>query len=643
MTTIDFEVNKNTIREFKKLLDRLKLDPHIPTITEWAEKKRYLPDGVTENPGMWEASFVPYAIEIQENLHLDSPVRITTIMKSTQSLMTTTIENAIGHSIDYGLHSILYVISALDMAKMRSSAAFDPLINHAGLQERIKHISFRKGQKKSADTSLYKELAGGRRLLLTSYNSISDLKSFSWDFIIMDELDEAPPTIKDQGDPEEIIIKRGQTIDNLKVVKISTPKSIDVSRIWKAFKSGDQREYMIPCPRCGGYQYLEIRKEHRDYGLYGEYSIDNRNRASLLEDSVRYKCKLCGKDFFEKEKESFMLEKSLGGLAYWEAQAEAQDPRDRSYHISAMMSPMTKWYNIISDFLKTDFGKNIKAHENFVITNEGLPFVKNRNYKPWEILKERAEDYQLGVPPEGVLIIVGGLDVHKRWLGLHLVGYGHEMEAWSFDYKTFEGTVADINDKIWQDVKDYCEKRFSVEGIPDELEIARIAVDISYNPNQDKTLDNETLKRETNAAVKFCKKNKKFIAIKGLAEEKFDATQGIARKTNSKQGIDMYLVAVSAIKDEIFNNIDYVEGAWAIHFSKHYDDEIFRQFLSEVWEEDATGKMGYKRIYANHVFDSFIYSRVAVETLGMSVWTAAQWDDYKMMLLQYDPDEYENE
>jgi phage terminase large subunit GpA-like protein len=270
------------------------------------------------------------------------------------------------------------------MAALRSSAAIDVMIDNSDLKEYIRPITKRKNQRKNNDNILYKELAGGRRFLLTSYNSIAMLKSFPWDLIVMDEIDEAPPFIKNQGDPESIIEVRGKTIDNLKLAKLSTPIQAENSRIWKAFKSGDQREYMIPCPRCGGFQFLEMMKDGRDYGLYGDYTVDKTHRSTFVEGTARYKCKLCGEDFFEYEKPGFMLEKSRGGLAYWEPRARAQDPRDRSYHMSSMMSPMTQWSNILIDYAKTGFGKKLQDYKSFVINTEGLPFFTNTVYKPWK-------------------------------------------------------------------------------------------------------------------------------------------------------------------------------------------------------------------------------------------------------------------
>ena len=629
-------VKSNSIAQIISLSRALKIDPALPTVTEWAAANRYLPAGSTERPGLWQPDFMPYLLEIQENMHPDSPVRIMTVMKSTQSGATTAIENYIGQTIQYGLHNILYVISDLDMAKMRSQGAIDLLIDFSGLKDCIKPITKRDNQRKSGDTMLYREFSGGHRFLMTSYNSIAKLKSFSWDLIIMDELTEAPPELAGQGDPEVIVEARGKTIRDLKVVKLSTPSASGACRIYRAFRSGDQREYMIPCPRCGGFQYLEFMKESRTWGLYGDYEFDKRGKGSLVPMTARYKCKLCSGDFYEHERDQFMPCRETGGLAYWEPQGTAQDSRDRSYHVSAMMSPMTEWANIITDYLKTDMGKNLQEYKNFVITNEGWHFENDKKLILWDEIKGRAEKYERGKVPQGPYIITAGVDVHKNRLICQLVALGPGMEAWSFDHDEFFGKTADIHSNAWEDLKAWCGRTFAVPALGGiELGISCVAVDISYNPNRDATLTDAELRTEVNAAILFCKQNKElFIPVKGVEN---GGSKGftITQKRHSTYDIDFYLVDVSAIKDEVIHTIDLKEGPGAVHFPKSYEDEYFKEFCAEVYGEDpATGKVGYYKIYPhNERWDTFIYAMAAAKVNKLDTWDDDRWAEMRYELL----------
>ena len=630
-------VTGNAISQIISLARALKTDPAIPSITGWAEQNRYLPAGTTERPGMWQASFVPYTVEIQECLHPDHPARIISIMKSTQSVMTTIVENAIGHSIKYGLHNILYVISDLDMAKLRSQGAIDVLIDFCGLAEYIKPITKRDTQRKSGDTMLYREFSGGHRFLMTSYKSIAKLKSFSWDLIVMDELVEAPLELAGQGDPEAIIEARGKTIRDLKVVKLSTPSASGACRIYKAFRSGDQREYMTPCPRCGGFQHLEFMKETRTWGLYGDYEFDKRGKGSLIAGTARYKCKLCEKDFYEYERDKFMPSKETGGLAYWEPQGTAQDSRDRSYHVSAMMSPMTEWPNIITDYLKTGMGKNLREYKNFVITNEGWHFENDKRLILWDEIKGRAENYVRGKVPEGPFIITAGVDVHKNRLICQLVAWGPGMEAWSFDHEEFFGKTADINSGAWENLRAWCSRPFAIPALGGlELHVSCAAVDISYNPNKDAHLEDGQLRADVNSAVLFCKRNEGFfIPVKGI-EEKSHGLLTVNLRRHKTYEIDFYLVDVSAIKDEVMRNIDIKEGPGAVHFTKDYEDEYFKEFCAEVYGEDpATGKTGYYKIYQrNERWDTFIYACAAAKINKLDTWDEDRWAEMRYRLME---------
>jgi phage terminase large subunit GpA-like protein len=649
------EIRKNTLSHIYDFVSGIKTDPYIPPVTDWAAGNRYLPSGSTERPGRWDAGLSSYTVEIQENLHRDSPIRITSTLKSAQSMLTTMAENVIGHSIEYGLHNILYIISDIALARIRSSFSIDVMIDRSGLAGKIRPVAKRVGQRKTADTVLYKELFGGRRLLMTSYNCGDALDSLSWDFIIMDELDKAPPELKGIGDPEGIIEARGKTIRKLKVLKLSTPSIAGRSRIYRAFKTGDQREYMVPCPRCGGFQFLEFMKEERKYGLYGDYTIitgkkekkvsgtaglygdktkEKIAKRTLIEGSERYKCKLCGKDFYDDERyerSKFMIEKSLGGEAYWQPFAAPVDKRDRSYHISAMMSPMTRWENILSDFAKSNYGKNINMYRNFIITNEGLPYFNKSVFKSWEILKKRAEKYERGTPPEGVLLLTAGVDVQKDRLELQVIGWGYGMEAWSIDHLVFKGVTANVNSIAWQQLLEYCDRYFKMPGIKSEMCITKVGIDASYNPNKDYSMADVGLRMETDAVYAFCSRNVgRYVPIRGIEES--DCL--IVQRRHKAYGLDYYHVDVSAIKDELFANIERKRGAYSLHFTKDYSDDFFKQFLSEARKEGDDGRTRYVKINArNETLDTYVYARACMNIIGADRWSDEEWEVWKESIM----------
>ena len=417
-------------------IDNIKLDYKIPLPSEWASENRYLPQGTTEFPGYVDHTVAPHLVEIQDSMHPDSGIISVTVMKSTQSLVTTAFENTIGHSIDYRLHNILYIISSKNVAKMRSSAAIDVLIDYSGLAHCVKPISERMSRK-VADNTFYKELAGNRRLMMTSYNSIGDAKSLTWDYIIFDELVEAPHELKGQGDPESIFEGRGKTARKLKLAKISTPIR-ENDRIHTNFKKGDQRYYNCPCPHCGEKQPLVMM------GMEGDYGLNARSEAiegidTIIPDSVEYICKYCQKGIKEHKK-GWMLNNGE-----WIPTVKPVNPAYRSYHVSNLMSPVMfySWERAMQEYCETNFGQNITKYKNFQIDVLGIPPVRTGEKTVWQEVKNKGEDYEIGKIPDGGLIVTGGVDVQKNRLELQCVAWGRDLESWAaVDYQVFYGDTS---------------------------------------------------------------------------------------------------------------------------------------------------------------------------------------------------------
>ena len=125
------DIDSHARDEILKTIEKWKIISYLELPSEWASENRYLPQGVTARPGKIDHSIAPHMVEICDCAHPDSGIKQITVMKSTQSLATTTIEHVIGWAIKNRLHNILYIISSLSMAKQRSSAAIDVLIDHS--------------------------------------------------------------------------------------------------------------------------------------------------------------------------------------------------------------------------------------------------------------------------------------------------------------------------------------------------------------------------------------------------------------------------------------------------------------------------------------------------------------------------------
>lgn len=606
-------------------------DAHIPLISEWASQNRYLPAGTTEYPGMVDHSLAPYSVEIMDSAHPDSDVDVITIKKGTQALITTAAENVIGHSIKYKLHNILYIISSLSMAKMRSSAAIDTMIDYSGLADCMKPISQR-AKKKVADGAFYKEMHGNRRLLMTSYNSIADAKSFSYSLIIMDELEEAPHgELKGQGDVEAIFRGRTKTIRGFKIIKISTPTNTQ-GRIHKNWLEGDQRKYFCQCPLCGELQVLELMTEGRQHGLFARSEMVDKLEL-IIPDSVGYICKFCKGTIKEYQKGQMLN----GGK--WIPTARPVNPRYRSYHISNLMSPVVfySWTQCMQEFAETGWGTNILKLKNFIIDVLGEAWEARTEKRSYIDLYNKSEDYPLGILPEGALIVTMGTDVQKMYLQYTVVAWGRDMQSWVIDEGKFhaQNGTKDKNDRCWQDWRNFIatkkyklKKRETVDVI-----ISRAAIDSGYNPDDDK-IDGTDITYE-HTVYEMVARTPRTIACRGnwKLKDTILKEERVKRQSPLKTRYDH---AINELKDEIFVKVDLPAGApGEMHFTKQLGEEFFRGFLSEVYAETEPGKWNYRKIYErNEPLDTWILARSAAEHLNLSSWTEQIWNDVEMRLLK---------
>lgn len=617
---IDCDIEIKSRDEIIACIKKWKTSAYIPAISEWASENRYLPAGTTEFPGMVDHSIAPHMVEIQDSLHPDSGVKCVTVMKSTQSLATTTIENVIGHSIKYKLHNILYIISSRNIAKIRSSAAIDVMIDNSSLAPLVKPISQRM-KRKTADNTFYKEFAGGRRLMMTSYNSIADAKSLNWDLIIMDELDEAPLELKGQGDPEKIFEGRGKTSRNLKIAKISTPTH-PKGRINMNFIAGDQRYFYCRCPHCGEYQVLVVMMDGRDHGLIARSeTIDNIEQ--VIPDTVRYICKFCKMEILEYQKGEMLA----GGK--WVPNSRPVNPEYRSYHISNLMSPIMfyTWRQCMQEYAETEWGQNIMKFKNFVIDVLGQSWEVKTEKRDWKELRHQADEYKLQTVPPGGLIICAGCDVQKSWIEMVVVTFGVNMESWVIDHQKFHGDTKDKTGTVWQDLRNFLlTKKYSLKNI--DLPIAMTAIDSGYNPDNEQTSDSDITTEHT--VYEFVARMPRAIACRGNAKLK----DTLLKEERVKRGGPLklrYDVATNELKDEIYVKIDIPSGSpGAIHFSRELSDDFFKGFMSEVFAELPSGKWGWKKVYErNEPLDCWILARAAAERLNLPTWTELIWTEYE--------------
>ena len=627
------EIYKIAGKKFlSRSLDKLPTSAIIPPVLDWLEKNRYMPKEITENYGQFNRFTAPHLIEPLARIHPDDDSTHIAIMKSVQSAATTTlIEGAMAFYTMFKLGSCLYLTSTKSMGRVRSSSALDVLIDNCGLADSIKPLSARM-KRKTADTTFYKEFAGGVKWLITSYNSIGDMKSNTFHLVCADEWDEAGVELADQGDIAGIIEGRTMAARQYKILYVSTPSRMETSRIYKSFLEGDQRLFFVPCPLCGKSQVLILRGQGKKHGLTFNLKKDQATGARLLDrKSVRYICEYCSGEFTEVHKQE-MLEAGAWVPTWQNSDSKPKSPYHRSYNNQGLLSPFLSWERICQQFINTEFGENLMLFKDFTINYMGRPWTSQSKKADWETIYERRDKYNPGEIPAGVLQLTAGADVHKDRIEVLVVGWGPGGESWIIEKKVFYGSTDDLNNPIWTELNLWA-LTTEYKILNKNWGITKIAIDQGYNPTEKKTLGrSKDYARKPNIVQEFVAANHIFISVRGVPGEGEIIRGHRVQGSNLKKRYD---VAVDVLKEDIFARLDRTEGPGSIHFPD-FEKENFKQFCSEVFKELKPRKFGWGKIYErNEVLDCYVYADAVAHYLGIKSRSFDVWNEYRQQMVDY--------
>ena len=444
--------------------DALTAEVHVLRPSEWAEAHRYLPASVTALPGPYQFSVAPYLREIVDCMSVDSPVREVAFMKGVQICATVgVLENTVGYCIEHVRTAPVMLLTAdAELAKLRMDSYIVPMIQASGLEHLITSADV-SNRRKTGKTDKKIEWVGGFLIPFGAQNA-NKLRSMSIRFLLRDEIDSYPDIVGKDGDPLKLSADRTAAYEgSRKILDISTPLIRGQSKIEQRFKRGDQRRYFVRCLKCNFAQVLKF--EHTNAGT-GEVSgiTWETEKGQLVHDSVRYLCQECQHPHTNDDK-TRLLSPEHG--AEWRPTAASAEPGYRSYHLSALYSPvgMQTWAACVSKWLEAwdverncpkDFG-HLQVFYNNVL---GEPFeLRGEKVRFEAVSAHRRHDYHFGQVPNRfaaqhcggtILLLTCTVDVHKDNLAVSVFGWCRDRRAILVDYWRFEGDTEQLdNPDTW--------------------------------------------------------------------------------------------------------------------------------------------------------------------------------------------------
>lgn len=548
------------------------------TVSQWADTKRILSREASAEPGQWDTGRTPYLREIMDCFS-NPAVEQVVFMKSARIGGTECGNNVVGYFVEQDPCSMLAILPTVDMAKGWSKEQLAPMIRDTPcLRDRVKDP----GSRDSGNTIQQKNYPGGILTVLGA-NSGTGFRMRTVRIFYGSEIDAWPSSAGSEGDPVMLGIKRTETFANRKIYLESTPLLKDFSRIEQAYAEGDQRQFYVPCPDCGHAQTLR----------WGNLKYEG------LPEPM-YACESCGV-LIPEEKKYDMVAKGK-----WVAAAPFTGTA--SFRINALYSPFdgARWPKIVKQWLEIQHDPTrLQSFTNTVLGESWE--VRGGKISPVGLM-ERREKYATEVP-QGVCVLMAGVDVQADRLELQVIGYGVGLESWRVFYKVIEGDPA--HPEPWKRLDAELFREYQHPSGP--MKIRATCVDTGFHAAE--------------SVYKYVKPRQhlRVIATKGSST---DTAPLLPRRptVNNKGRVRLYIIGTNAAKSIVYGRLKIQEtGPLYCHFPLEAgwcDEVYFDQLTAEkAVRQQINGKWVFKYLLPpgkrNEVLDTEVLALVAFELCGI--------------------------
>jgi len=410
------------------------------TVSQYAEARRVLPPG-TPFPGPWSNARTPYLVEPMDAMSPSSPVQRVVIVKGAQLGFTAAAENVTAFWMDASPAEILFVSATEELLRKWVTKRLEPTIDSCGFRRKISAQNEVQQRRRSGDRVFTKEFPGGT-LDMASAQAAASLRADSKRVLIRDEIDGAPAALK-TGEGSWLDVSYVRTNawgQRRKVLDFSTPTTFDDSSIWPEYLRGDCRKFAVPCPLCGGYQFLVW-----DGGKDGPGIKWKLGDAGRVVDAW-YQCEHCRGEIRNHDKARMLP------LGEWRTTAVSESETLRSYHLSSLYSPvgMLDWREIVEAYLRAQ--QQIDGMRSFVNLYLGEPYREQGQRPNVERVVNLRSGYRAGtIPSDDVLFLTMAADVQQGSardpehnpprIEVEVCGHGAGYRTWSIQYFRIPGRI----------------------------------------------------------------------------------------------------------------------------------------------------------------------------------------------------------
>ncbi|MBQ2697062.1 MAG: phage terminase large subunit family protein, partial [Clostridia bacterium] len=499
--------------------------PPALTLSEWADRHRYLSPEGSGTLSRWHTDKAPYQREIMDAIGDPATRKVVAMLAAQVGKTDAFILNALGYHIDHAPAPILVLQPTVEMGETFSKDRLAPMLRDTPrLQGKVDLKS-----RFAGNTILKKNFPGGH-VTIVGANSPAGLASRPIKVLRCDEVDRYPASAGTEGDPLALAEKRQTTFWDRKTVLVSTPGLKGASRIEVEYRRSTREEWTVPCPRCGEYQPL----------LWANVRFDPNDP----EGEVTMRCPRCGQESGEYDW------KAAGSRGRFVAEDPAA--KVRGFHLNTLASSFCSWREVVDKFLLAKEQLDLGNPEGMMV------WVNTELGETWEEQGERLDEIELmsrrevygAEVPDGVLVLTAGVDVQADRFEIEVVGWGAGKESWGIRYQRIFGDL--LKDQVWDDLDQFLLTPFHKEdGTP--LSILSACIDSGDG-------------KHTDLVYRFCKErtHRRVWAIKGRGGEGFPF---IDRTRNTRIKVPLFLIGVDSGKALLHHRLRHkVKGPNYCHF-----------------------------------------------------------------------------
>jgi len=515
--------------------------PERLTVSEWADRYRYLSPESSSQPGRYITAKTPYAREWMD-VAKASDVTSVALMVASQLGKTEILNNVVGYHVDIDPSTVLVVQPTVELAEAWSKERFAPMVRDT---PRL-YALVSESKSRDVNNTILRKVYPGGNIVVTGANAPSGLASRPRRVVLLDEVDRFPASAGTEGDPCTLAIKRTENYHDPVIYMTSTPTVKNASRIEAEYEASDKRRWYCPCPKCGHYQTLKwanVRYEAPD-GIDAHMVCEGCNEK--LEDADRI---------------------SMVRKGEW--RAEAPGCLRRGYHLNGLASLFrhkrgykNRLHQMVADHLaaKRLGVETLKAWVNTFLAETWEEGGESMSH---EFLMDRREDWGDELPAP-VRILTCGVDIQGDRIEAEVVGWGEGEESWSLDHFVL---IGDFNrPELQQELENYLSKKW-VHPVGIELGISCTFIDSGH---------------KTKAVYAFTKKleSRRVYAIKGVGGVGLPV---VGRP--GKRGVEralLFPIGVDTVKEVIYSRLKIgTKGNGFMHFPSDRSEDWFRQLVVE--------------------------------------------------------------